>query len=85
MDYDSVIKLRERITAIIDAGRRHGVVLDGHCMFLTGKPLNAYISTGIEACHENFTRGCGLETEGWYGLREDSKLEVDVTPLPWLY
>jgi len=55
MDYDSVIKLRERITSIIDVGRRYGVVLDGHCMFLTGKPLNAYIATGIEACHENFT------------------------------
>jgi adenine deaminase len=55
MDYDAVIKLRERITGIIDVGREHHVVLDGHCMFLTGKPLNAYLSTGIEACHENFT------------------------------
>ena len=55
MDYDSVVKLRERITSIIDVGRKHGVILDGHCMFLTGKPLNAYIATGIEACHENFT------------------------------
>ena len=55
MDYDGVTKLRERITSIIDVGRKYGVVLDGHCMFLAGKPLNAYISAGIEACHENFT------------------------------
>ncbi len=54
MDYNGVIALNEKMINIIEAGRRHNVTLDGHCMFLTGRPLSAYISTGIEACHENF-------------------------------
>jgi len=60
MDYDSVVKLRERMTNIIEVGRKHNAVLDGHCMFLKGEALNAYISTGIEACHENFTPEAAL-------------------------
>ncbi len=54
MDYDGVVRNRDRMMDIIEVGRKYGVTLDGHCVFLTGKPLNAYISTGIEACHENF-------------------------------
>jgi adenine deaminase len=54
MDYDGVTKLKERMVGIMEEGRKRGVILDGHCVDLKGKPLNAYIAAGIEACHENF-------------------------------
>jgi adenine deaminase len=55
MDYNGVIALNEKMTEIVETGRKHNVTLDGHCMFLSGKYLRAYLATGIEACHENFT------------------------------
>ncbi len=54
MDYDGVVNLKERMVGIVEEGRKAGTVLDGHCVDLKGKALNAYIASGIEACHENF-------------------------------
>jgi adenine deaminase len=54
MDYYGVTNLRQRMVEIIGEGRKRGVVLDGHCVDLKGRELNAYVATGIEACHENF-------------------------------
>lgn len=52
MDFSGVINLEPKIIEIVKAGRRKGVVIDGHC-FLRGLDLNAYVAAGMEADHEN--------------------------------
>src|SRR5438132_217821 len=61
-DYDGVVRKRDRMMDIIEVGRKYGVTLDGDCVFLTGKTLNAYISTGIEAWRENFVPESAMAT-----------------------
>jgi len=60
MDFAGVVNLDPRILSIVKAGRRRGVVIDGHT-FLSGLDLNAYIAAGMEADHENLSFREALE------------------------
>ena len=60
MDFSGVINLDPKMIEIVKAGRRRGVVIDGHC-FLKGLDLNAYVAAGMEADHENFSFEDALE------------------------
>lgn len=55
MDCAGVINRSERIEAILDAGLRRGVFLQGHAPFLSGRRLNAYLTAGIQSDHESRT------------------------------
>lgn len=60
MDYEGVVNLDERVEKILEIGNRKHVVIDGHA-FLHRLELNAYVASGIEADHENFTFRDALE------------------------
>jgi adenine deaminase len=53
MDYFGVINLDKRMTDIVKVGIKANTVLDGHCMNLDDKGLNAYASIA-QANHEYF-------------------------------
>ncbi|HKW04910.1 MAG TPA: adenine deaminase C-terminal domain-containing protein [Nitrososphaerales archaeon] len=55
MDYDAVLASKPRLMKILEIGRRRNSVIDGHSPLLSGAKLSAYISTGPEADHENFS------------------------------
>jgi adenine deaminase len=55
MDFPAVLARRKKIMQILEIGRRHNAVVDGHSPLLTGAELSAYMSSGAEADHENFT------------------------------
>ncbi len=61
MDFVGVISGNRKMVDILETGRRSGAVLDGHCVFLSGNELNAYIAAGPEADHENFTPSSVVE------------------------
>jgi adenine deaminase len=61
MDFPGVISGNEKMLRILEVGRRENAVIDGHCVFLTGNELNAYITAGPNADHENFTVESALE------------------------
>jgi len=70
MDYFGVINLDKRMTEIVKAGIEANIVLDGHCMGLDDKGLNAYASTGIEANHEFFP----TSSEDFENIRKQMRL-----------
>ncbi|ALE81715.1 adenine deaminase C-terminal domain-containing protein [Pseudonocardia sp. HH130629-09] len=51
MDYRAVIGGDPRTLAIIDAARRAGVRLDGHCPHISGADLNEYLWAGVDSDH----------------------------------
>ncbi len=53
MNYPGVIYGDEGMLDKLELFKRK--VIDGHCPALTGKPLNAYVSTGIGSDHESTT------------------------------
>ena len=55
MDYPAVLDGGEKMSRILDLGASRDVVIDGHAPLLSGRELNAYITSGAEADHENFT------------------------------
>ncbi|MEM3547152.1 MAG: adenine deaminase [Candidatus Bathyarchaeia archaeon] len=55
MDYSGVVNLSNRIMNIVRVGLSFKVPIDGHAPMLKGRVLNAYLTTGVEADHENFT------------------------------
>jgi adenine deaminase len=61
MNYPAVLKGDEKMMRILQIGAEHGVVIDGHAPLLTGLELNAYVASGAEADHENFTVPTTLE------------------------
>jgi len=61
MDYPAVLKGGEKMNRILQIGAKGDYVIDGHAPLLTGRELNAYISSGAEADHENFTVATTLE------------------------
>src|SRR5208282_2618400 len=61
MDFKGVISGNEKMMKILAVGRSKNAVIDGHCVFLSGKELNAYIAAGPEADHENFTTESAIE------------------------
>ncbi len=52
MDYWGVIRQSPRITEIVKAGRKRGVILTGHIRGLGGRELNTYLAAGIDSDHE---------------------------------
>jgi adenine deaminase len=61
MDFEAVLRGEEKFMRILELGWRKDVVIDGHCVLLSGARLNAYIAAGPEADHENFTVESMLE------------------------
>jgi adenine deaminase len=61
MNYPAVLDGDEKMMRILQIGADHGVVIDGHAPLLTGLELNAYVASGAEADHENFTVPTMLE------------------------
>lgn len=61
MNYPAVLKGDEKMMRILQIGAEHGIVIDGHAPLLTGLELNAYVASGAEADHENFTVPIMLE------------------------
>jgi len=61
MNYPAVLKEDEKMMKVLQIGADHGVVIDGHAPLLTGLELNAYVASGAEADHENFTVSTMLE------------------------
>jgi len=55
MDYPAVLNGGRKMSRILESAAKRGVVIDGHAPLLTGRELNAYITSGAEADHENFT------------------------------
>lgn len=52
MDYWGVIRRKPRISEIVQAGRKRGVILTGHIRGLGGRELNTYLAAGIDSDHE---------------------------------
>jgi len=61
MDYPAVLKGGKKISRILDSASARDVVIDGHAPLLSGRELNAYIASGAEADHENFSVETTLE------------------------
>src|SRR5579875_900065 len=61
MDFPAVLSGASKMMQILELGRKTNSVIDGHSPLLTGAELNAYITSGAEADHENFTVETALE------------------------
>ena len=61
MDYPAVLNGDRKMSRILESAARRETVIDGHAPLLTGRELNAYIASGAEADHENFTVETTLE------------------------
>ena len=61
MDYPAVLRGDKKTLRILESGARRDAVIDGHAPLLSGPELNAYIASGAEADHENFTVQTMLE------------------------
>ncbi|MCS7117373.1 MAG: amidohydrolase family protein [Thaumarchaeota archaeon] len=93
MDFESVLSRREKFMKILEIGWRRRAVIDGHCVLLSGVRLNAYVASGPEADHENFTvesaveklrRGMYVKLRGPYILDPASFVErIGSLPKPW--
>ncbi|MGO9644312.1 MAG: adenine deaminase [Candidatus Bathyarchaeia archaeon] len=93
MDFKGVISGNEKMMKILAVGRSKNAVIDGHCVFLSGKELNAYIAAGPEADHENFTvesaieklrSGMYLKLRGPHVLQTREMVkELTKLPKPW--
>lgn len=61
MNYPGVLNADKRMMNILSIGTNRDVVIDGHAPLLSGRGLNAYMASGVEADHENFTVETMLE------------------------
>ncbi|GAA2431540.1 adenine deaminase [Actinomadura vinacea] len=61
MDYRAVVDGSERMRSIVDAARRKGVRLDGHCPNLSGDDLGEYLWAGIDSDHTKNTPEVAVE------------------------
>jgi len=52
MDYPGVVRQREHMAAIVEAGLASGKMLEGHAPLLSGRDLNAYLAAGADSDHE---------------------------------
>ena len=51
MDFNGVVASDEKMTAIIDAARETGCLMDAHVPLLKGRSLQAFVSTGLDCDH----------------------------------
>ncbi|MCK5128810.1 MAG: adenine deaminase [Clostridiales bacterium] len=70
MDFPGVIHQSKRMVNIIEVAKEKNAFLQGHAPMLTGRPLSAYLSTGIKSCHET-----SFAEEARYKLRAGMTLE----------
>lgn len=61
MDFEGVVSGSDKMVRVLEVGLKKGVVIDGHCVLLSGSKLNAYVTAGPEADHENFTVESAIE------------------------
>lgn len=61
MDYPAVLRGDQKMMSILKLGVEQGAVIDGHAPLLSGRELDAYVASGAEADHENFTVQTMLE------------------------
>ena len=61
MDYPAVLSGDRKMEQILELGAKGNYVMDGHAPLLSGRALEAYIVSGAEADHENFTVDTTLE------------------------
>jgi len=61
MDYPAVLNGDRKMASILASAEKREAVIDGHAPLLSGRDLNAYIASGAEADHENFTVDTTLE------------------------
>jgi adenine deaminase len=61
MNYPGVLNVDKRMMNILSIGVNRDAVIDGHAPLLSGRELNAYVASGVEADHENFTVETMLE------------------------
>jgi adenine deaminase len=61
MDYPAVLRGDKKMARILESGAMRDIVIDGHAPLLSGQELNAYVVSGAEADHENFTVETMLE------------------------
>jgi len=61
MDYPAVLRGERKAENILKLGANHNAVIDGHAPLLSGPELDAYMVSGAEADHENFTVQTMLE------------------------
>ncbi|MCS7095402.1 MAG: amidohydrolase family protein [Thaumarchaeota archaeon] len=93
MDFESVLSGRKKFMRILEIGWRRRCVIDGHCVMLSGTRLNAYVASGPEADHENFTvesaieklrRGMYVKLRGPYILDPTRFIKaIGSLPSPW--
>lgn len=51
MDARAVVQEEPRMSAILEAGRRAGAIIEGHNPMLEGRELQAYIAAGVDSDH----------------------------------
>ncbi|MEM7738178.1 MAG: amidohydrolase family protein, partial [Deinococcota bacterium] len=80
MDYQGVIEGDTERLAILDAGKRASLSLEGHVPSLTGRDLSRYIAQGIRSNHTLMTPERLREQlrKGLYVMLQEKSLTVDV-------
>jgi adenine deaminase len=53
MDYPGIVRQREHMAAIAEAGLAAGLRLEGHAPLLSGRDLNGYLAAGVDSDHES--------------------------------
>ena len=72
MDFIDVINGGDRMMDIIDVAEKHGLYLQGHAPFVSGRMLSAYLCGGPNTCHESRESGEALEKLR-SGMRVDAR------------
>lgn len=75
MDFVGVLSKDKRISDILDTAEDNNLFIQGHAPTLSGEKLSAYITAGIESCHETITSKEAIEKlrNGMYvDIRESS-------------
>lgn len=75
MDFVGVLSKDKRINDILDTAEDNNLFIQGHAPTLSGEKLSAYITAGIESCHETITSKEAIEKlrNGMYvDIRESS-------------
>lgn len=70
MDYPGVINDSKRMREILEVARKKNIFIQGHAPSLVNRRLSAYLSQGIESCHET-----SFAEEAKYKLRAGMTLE----------
>lgn len=80
MDYQGVLEGNDHLKAMLEAGARANLSLEGHVPSLTGRPLSRYIANGIRSDHTLMTPSKLQEKlrKGLYVMLQEKSLTPDV-------